>query len=239
MKRALVVRHVPYEGLAGFVPPIEAAGYAIERVGAADEGFGDIDFLAPDLLVLMGGPMAVYERAENPWIEGELARLGRRLATGRPTLGICLGAQMIAAALGSTVARGPVREVGFAPIDLTGAGRASPVAALDGVPVLHWHGDIFALPDGATLLAQTAAAPQGFVLGDILALQCHPEMGGPGDPFDRWCEGADDYVAGAGTSVAALRADHRRLGPAAVAAGRRMLADWLATLPAILPATRL
>lgn len=232
MKRALVVRHVPYEGLAGFVPPIEAAGYAIERVGAADPGFGDVDFLAPDLLVLMGGPMAVYERLENPWIAGELARLAERLAAGLPTLGVCLGAQMIAAALGAKVERGPVREVGFAPIELTEAGKASPVAALGGVPVLHWHGDIFDLPAGATLLAQTAAAPQGFVLGDILALQCHPEMGDPNDPFDRWCDGADDYVAGAGTSVALLRAAHDRLGPAAVAAGRKMLADWLAGLPA-------
>ena len=232
MKRALVVRHVPYEGLAGFVQPIEAAGYAIERVGAADAGFGDVDFIAPDLLVLMGGPMAVYERDAHPWIDGEVSRLAERLAARLPTLGICLGAQMIAAALGARVVQGPVREVGFAPIDLTEAGRGSPVAALTGVPVLHWHGDLFDLPDRATLLARTAAAPQGFALGDILALQCHPEMGGPGDPIDRWCEGADDYVAGAGTTVAAIRADHGRLGPAAVAAGRRMLGDWLATLPA-------
>lgn len=232
MRHALVVRHVPYEGLAGFVQPIESAGYGIERVGATDDGFGEIDFVAPDLLVLMGGPMAVYERTENPWIDGELARLAERLTAGLPTLGICLGAQMIAAALGSKVVRGPIREVGFAPIELTEAGRGSPVAALEGVPVLHWHGDVFDLPAGATLLAKTRAAPQGFVLGDILALQCHPEMGVPGDPLDRWCEGADEYVAVAGTTVAAVRADHARLGPAAVAAGRRMLADWLATLPA-------
>ena len=232
MRRALVVRHVPYEGLAGFVQPIEAAGYAIERVGATDEGFGAVDFIGADLLVLMGGPMAVYERAANPWIDGELARLAERLAAGLPTLGICLGAQMIAAALGSPVERGPVREVGYAPIDLTEAGRGSPVAALDGVPVLHWHGDVFELPAGATLLARTAAAPQGFALGDVLALQCHPEMGDPAGPFDRWCRDADAYVAGAGTTVAALREQHDRLGPAAVAAGRRMLADWLAGLPA-------
>jgi len=231
VKRALVVRHVPYEGLAGFAAPIEAAGYAVERVGATDAGFGAIDFVAPDLLVLMGGPMAVYERDEYPWIDGELDRLAERLAAGLPTLGVCLGAQMIAAALGAKVVQGPVREVGFAPIDLTEAGRGSPLAALDGVPVLHWHGDVFDLPDGATLLARTAAAQQAFVLGDILALQCHPEMGDPGDHLDRWCRNADDYAAGAGTTVAAIRADHDRLGPAAVAAGRRMLAGWLAGLP--------
>ncbi len=232
MKRALVVRHVAHEGLAGFARPIEAAGYAIERVGVADAGFSDIDLCAPDLLVLMGGPMAVYERDEHCWIDGELARLAERLAAGLPTLGICLGAQLIAAALGARVAQGPVREVGFGPIELTAAGRASPLAALDGVSLLHWHGDVFDLPDRAILLARTPAAAQAFALGAILALQCHPEMGEPGDHIDRWCEGADDYAAGAGTTVSAIRADHDRLGPAAVAAGRRMLADWLAGLPA-------
>ena len=233
MKRALVVRHVPHEGVAGFVRPIEAAGYVIERVGAADAGFGAVDFLAPDLLVLMGGPMAVYERARYPWIDRELVRLAERLAAGLPTLGVCLGAQMIAAALGAQVRPGPTREVGFAPITLTEAGRGLPLSALDGIPVLHWHGDMFDLPNGATLLARTAAAPQAFALGNILALQCHPEMGDPGDHLDRWCEGADDYAAGAGTTIAAIRADHARLGPAAVAAGRQMLTDWLATLPAM------
>jgi GMP synthase (glutamine-hydrolysing) len=221
---------VPYEGLAGFILPIESAGYAIERIGAGDPAFGDADFMAPDLLVLMGGPMAVYERNEYAWIEGELARLARRLAAGLPTLGVCLGGQMIAAALGADVRPGAVREVGFAPIELTDAGRASPLVALAGVPVLHWHGDLFDLPEGATLLAHTAAAPQAFVKGRTLALQCHPEMGDPGDHIERWCEGADDYVAGAGTDVATIRADHGRLGPAAVAAGRAMLAGWLAAL---------
>lgn len=227
MKRALVVRHVPYEGIAGFAAPLEAAGYAIERVGAADAGFDAVDFLAPDLLVLMGGPMAVYECAAHPWIDRELARLAERLEAGLPTLGVCLGAQLIAAALGAKVEPGPVREVGFAAIELTEAGRASPIAALDDVPVLHWHGDIFDLPVGATLLARTTAARQAFMLGDILALQCHPEMGDPGDHLDRWCEDAA-YITGAGTTVAAIRADHDRLGPAAVTAGRRLLADWLA-----------
>lgn len=228
MKRALVVRHVPHEGVAGFIAPLEAAGYAIEGVAAGDPGFDAVDFMAPDLLVLMGGPMAVYERDVHPWIDGELVRLAARLAEDLPTLGVCLGSQMIAAALGADVRPGPVREVGFAPIDLNEAGRASPLAALAGIPLLHWHGDLFAIPDGATLLASTAAAPQAFARGRTLALQCHPEMGDPGDHLDPWCDGADAYVEGAGTTVATIRADHARLGPAAVAAGRVMLAEWLA-----------
>jgi GMP synthase (glutamine-hydrolysing) len=230
VKHALVVRHVPHEGVAGFIAPIESAGYRIERIGAGDPGFDGVDFLAPDLLVLMGGPMAVYERAIHPWIDGELARLSRRLAADLPTLGVCLGAQMIAAALGADVRPGPVREVGFAPVSLSAAGRDSPLVALDRVPLLHWHGDLFDIPDGATLLARTAAAPQAFSKGRTLTLQCHPEMGDPGDHIERWCEGADLYVEGAGTDVATVRADHARLGPAAVAAGRAMLTAWLAGL---------
>jgi GMP synthase (glutamine-hydrolysing) len=239
MRRALVVRHIAFEGIAGFAAPIAAAGYAIEHLDVGDDAFADADLLAPDLLVLMGGPMAVYKRDRYPWIEGELARLAARLAADLPTLGICLGAQMIAAALGADVARGPVREVGFAPIELTEAGRASPLAALDAVPLLHWHGDRFTLPDGAMLLARTAAALQAFTIGDTLALQCHPEMGDPGDGIERWCEGADAYAAGAGTTVAAIRDQHRAIGPQAADAGRRMIAAWLATLPGRSPATRL
>jgi GMP synthase (glutamine-hydrolysing) len=232
VKRALVVRHVPFEGIAGFAAPLAAAGFATGQLDAGEPGFAEADFLAPDLLVLMGGPMAVYERDEHPWIEGELARLAARIAAGLPTLGVCLGGQMIAAALGAEVARGPMREVGFAPIELTEAGRASPLAALDGVPLLHWHGDRFDVPQGATLLARTEAAPQAFAIGHTLALQCHPEMGDPDDGIDRWCDGAADYVAGAGTSLDAIRDQHRRLGRGAADAGRRMLAAWLAALPA-------
>ncbi|HET8611195.1 MAG TPA: glutamine amidotransferase [Sphingomonas sp.] len=232
MKRALVVYHVPYERLAGFAGPIEQAGYAIERLDVGDAGFGEADFLAPDLLVLLGGPMALYERAEYPWIEGELARLTERLARKRPTLGICLGAQMIAAALGAQVYRGPAREVGFAPVALTPKGRESPLAVIEDVPVLHWHGDGFDLPEGATLLARTALYPQAFAIGRwLLALQYHPEMGGAGDGIESWTARAENYLAGAGTSGMAILADHAAFGPAASAAGKTLLSAWLDRLP--------
>jgi GMP synthase (glutamine-hydrolysing) len=230
--RALVVHHVAHEGLAAFAGPLAERGYAVEHVHAGNGDFAAVDLLEPDLLVLLGGPMGVYERAAYPWIDGELARIALRIAAGGPTLGICLGAQLIAAALGAEVKPGPVREVGFAPVALTAAGRRSPLAALDGVPVLHWHGDGFAVPEGATLLAETAHFPQAFALGDtVLALQCHPEMGPPDDGIDRWLAEDADYVTGAGTSEAAIRADHAALGGAAARAGQAMLRGWLAGLP--------
>ena len=232
-RRALVVHHVAHEGLASFAGPLIDAGYAIERLDLGDAGFADADFLVPDLLVLMGGPMGVPEREKHPWMDGEIARLAERLAAGRATLGVCLGGQLIAAALGAKVVPGPVREVGFAGIALTPAGRASPLAALVGTPVLHWHGDGFEVPDGADLLAETEHYPQAFRVGStVLALQCHPEMGALDDGIDRWLAADADYVKAAGTSAEIIRRDHALFGRPAAQSGQRMLRQWLKGLPA-------
>ncbi len=222
MKTGLIVRHVPYEGIAGFRAPIEAAGYALERVDVADPEFAEVDFLTPDLLLLMGGPMGVYERETHPWIGCEIARLTQRIERGLPTLGVCLGAQMIAAAMGAGVYRGPEPEIGFAPVTLNPSGSESALRHVADVPVLHWHGDTFDLPDGVELLASTAAYPhQAFRRGPaLLALQFHAEMGE--DPrFEAWLDGAET-VARDG-----LRADHDAHGPRAVRAGQAMIAEWL------------
>ncbi len=225
MFTGLIIRHTPYEGIAGFREPIEAAGYALDRVDVGDPGFATIDFLSPDLLVLMGGPMGVYERAAHPWIDCEIVRLAERIACGLPTLGVCLGAQMIAAAMGAEVRKGPGPEIGFGPVTLNAAGADSPLRHVAEVPVLHWHGDTFDLPEGVELLASTAAYPhQAFRRGrNLLALQFHAEMGE--DPrFDAWLEGAEQGAR------AGLRAEHDSLGPDAVAAGRAMIAEWLGQL---------
>jgi len=231
MKKGLIVRHMPYEGLAGFREPIEAAGYALDRFDVTDPDFWRIDLTAPDLLILMGGPIGVYEREAHPWIACEIERLAQRLERGLPTLGVCLGAQMIAAAMGAEVRAGPVKEIGFKPVALNAAGASSPLRHVADVPVLHWHGDTFDLPAGAELLASTDAyAHQAFRRGpELLALQFHAEMGE--DPrFEAWLAGGEDYVGQAGLSPERLRADHERLGPPAVRAGQAMIAEWLAGL---------
>jgi GMP synthase (glutamine-hydrolysing) len=229
MKTGLIIRHTPYEGIAGFREPVEAAGYQLDRIDVTDPDFSRIDFNAPDLLLLMGGPMGVYERDAHPWIACEVARLAERIERGLPTLGVCLGAQMIAAAMGQVVHPGPVKEVGFAPV--TVHAEDSPLRHVSGVPVLHWHGDTFPLPEGVELLASSAAYPhQAFRRGpELLALQFHAEMGE--DPrFEAWLDGSDDYVAQAGLTIAQLRADHDAHGRAAVTAGRAMVTEWLAGL---------
>ncbi|ARS25873.1 glutamine amidotransferase [Sphingomonas sp. KC8] len=231
MKHALIIRHVPVEGVAGFRAPIEDAGFNVDRIDVTDPAFPSVDFLAPDLVVMMGGPMGVYESEAHPWIACQIARLSERMAADRPTLGVCLGAQMMAAGLGARVYPGGRQEVGFAPVALNPVGAGSPLRHLEDVPVLHWHGDTFDLPDGTELLASTGIyAQQAFRRGpNLLALQFHAEMGE--DPrFDSWLDKWPDAIAAAGQSAAQMRADHDEHGPVAVAAGRRMIVDWLAGL---------
>ncbi|OHT21189.1 MULTISPECIES: glutamine amidotransferase [Edaphosphingomonas] len=228
MKRALVIRHVPVEGVAGFRAPIEAAGFIVDRIDVTDPAFPETDMVAPDLVVMMGGPMGVYETDRHPWIACQIRRLGERLAADRPTLGVCLGAQMMAAALGARVYPGGRQEVGFAPVSLNGKGADSPLRHVEGLPMLHWHGDTFDLPGGTELLASTDHyAHQAFRRGaNILALQFHAEMGE--DPrFENWLEKWPDAIAAAGGTADELRAHHDAHGPNAVAAGRRMIAEWL------------
>lgn len=175
--------------------------------------------------------MGVYEREEYPWIGCQLKRLARRLEADRPTIGVCFGAQMMAAALGEDVYAGPVKEVGFAPVAVAIDVPDNPLRHLTDVPVLHWHGDTFALPQGAELLASTPAyRHQAFRRGsNILALQFHAEMGL--DPrFQSWIDTWPCAIAAAGTTAEQLRIDHDALGQGAVEAGRAMVREWLAGL---------
>lgn len=230
-KTALIIRHVPYEGVAGFREPIEQAGYRVDRIDVDDPDFASLDLRAPDLLIMMGGPMGVYEQDRHPWIACQLRRLALRLEVDRPTLGVCFGAQMIAAALGARVFPGPAKEVGFHPVTVHPAGGDTPLRHLTDVPVLHWHGDTFTLPNGAELLASSSLYDhQAFRRGpNLLALQFHAEMGL--DPrFDAWIKEWPESIIEAGGDVGSLREAHNQHGLSAVKAGRRMIAQWLAEL---------
>ena len=231
MKTALIVRHVPVEGIAGFREAVEAAGYRIDRIDVGDPHFASFDLAAPDLLIMMGGPMAVYEQEKYPWIACQQRRLARRLELEPPTLGVCFGAQLMAAALGARVFPGPAKEVGFHPLTISASPAAAPLRHLEGVPVLHWHGDTFDLPAGAEALASSERYDQqAFRLGaNILALQFHAEMG-LDERFDAWVDQWPHDIAAAGTTPERLREDYARHGPAVVAAGRAMITDWLGSL---------
>jgi GMP synthase (glutamine-hydrolysing) len=230
-KTALIIRHVPVEGVAGYRQPIEAAGYHVDRIDVADPAFATLDLCEHDLLIMMGGPMGVYEHDSHPWIACQLRRLRQRLAADRPTLGVCFGAQMIAQALGARVYPGPAKEVGFHPVRVHGNAIDGPLRHLVDVPVLHWHGDTFTLPDDVELLASSHVYDhQAFRRGsNILALQFHAEMG-EDERFHAWLEAWPESIAEAGGDVASLRAAHDQHGPPAVAAGRAMIAEWLEQL---------
>ena len=229
MKTVLALRHVAFEDLGSFAPVLAERGYAIRYLEAGYDDLALVDPLTDDLLVALGGPIGVYEDEAYPFIRGALAMLRARLDAGRAVLGVCLGCQMLARALGSAVYPGGRKEIGWGPLTLTEAGHASPLAALaDGTPVLHWHGDTFDLPDGATLLASTDLYPnQAFAWGQrALGLQFHLETTARG--LERWFIGhAGEIAHTPGLSVPALRAATAQHAVAAEERGRRCLTHWL------------
>jgi GMP synthase (glutamine-hydrolysing) len=172
--RILAVLHSPAEPLGALEPPIAAAGHAFDTrvmpgpLPSSLAGYGG--------LIVMGGSMGVYEADRYPFLADEIRLLREALAVGLPTLGVCLGSQLLAAAGGAQVFRGTAGlEVGWQPVT-----RHADDPWLAGWPAsfepLHWHGDAFELPDGATLLASSSLYPhQAFRLGSGLGLQFHVE----------------------------------------------------------------
>jgi GMP synthase (glutamine-hydrolysing) len=228
VRTTLAVRHVAFEDLGSLAPLLAERGHAVEYLEAPLDDLGAVDPLAADLWVVLGGPIGVYETAAYPFLERELALLRRRLAARRPTLGICLGGQLMASALGARVYPSGVKEIGWAPVDLTAAGHASCLRHLAGTDVLHWHGDTFDLPAEAELLASTPACRhQAFRLGDFaLALQFHGEA--VASALESWFVGhACEIAATPGLDVAALRAATTRCADKLRDSGRAAFGEWL------------
>jgi GMP synthase (glutamine-hydrolysing) len=226
-KTCLAVRHVAFEDLGLLAPLIAARGYEIRYHEAGVQRFEADGLLAHDLVVVLGGPIGVYEADTYPFVTGEVAAIAARLQAGKSLLGICLGAQMMAAALGARVAPGLVKEIGWAPLTLTSAGQSSVLAPLADVPVLHWHGDNCDLPAGCEQLASTAACPvQAFSrLPSQLALQFHIET----DParLEQWLVGHTVELGKAGIDPRSLREQMKIHGAATAIAGRAVLSRWL------------
>lgn len=227
VRRATAIRHVHFEDLGTFEPLLRERGFEIRYIDAATDDLRAINLGDSDLVFALGGPISVYEDALYPFINDELALIERRLAAGRPIVGICLGAQMIARALGARVYASGIKEIGWSPLTLTEAGRNGPLGRLAHTQVLNWHGDTFDLPVGATHLASTPLCRnQGFAYSAAaLGLQFHLEADGRN--FAHWLVGHAAEIAGAGLSVASLRADTAELAPACAARARLFLLEWL------------
>lgn len=229
---ALAIRHVHFEDCGNLAGVLHERGFEIRYVEAWRENLRELDVTTPDLLVDLGGPVGVYEADRYPWIADELELLERRLAARRPTLGICLGAQMLARVLGAKVFPGR-KELGWEPLRLTEAGKSSVIAPLagDDMSMLHWHGDTFDLPHGATLLASTEQVAHQVYSWQrfVLAFQCHPEV--RHQDIESWLVGhACEIAATSGVSVAQLRSDTRRLGPKLAEASRLVFNGWLTSV---------
>jgi GMP synthase (glutamine-hydrolysing) len=179
-RSCIVIEHLAVEHPGTFKPALEACDYQVASVPAAAVSEHRHRIEQSDLLLVMGGPIGVYDAPEYPFLFTEMDILRKRVAADRAVIGVCLGAQLLASALDAKVYPGAAGvELGWAPIELSGTGRDHPlsVVAANSTPVLHWHGDTFDLPAGARLLASTERYKhQAFAVGArALALQFHVE----------------------------------------------------------------
>jgi GMP synthase (glutamine-hydrolysing) len=222
----IALRHVAFEDLGLWEAEITAHGYTVTYVDAG------VDDLSPvrdaDLVVVLGGPIGIGDAAIFPIIEEEAALIRERLDAGLPTLGVCLGAQLMAHALGWPVAIGEL-ELGFGVIEVTEAGMTTPLRHMAGTPILQWHADFVTPPAGVDILASTAAtACQAFAVGNSLAIQFHPEV----DPetFERWLIGNLVELRGFGISIEQFRAEAKAAGDAATVASIGFIREYLRSL---------
>ncbi|MDB5820548.1 MAG: glutamine amidotransferase class-I family protein [Rhizobacter sp.] len=227
MKHAIAIRHVDFEDLGTLKRSLTENQYSIEYVDASVEDLTSAHIEAADLLLVLGGPISAYQDRDYPFILEELKLIERRMRLGKPLLGICLGAQLIARACGARVYPGPVGEIGWGPVALTPAGKRSALAGLaQGQSVLHWHHDTFDLPPGATHLASTPLCEQqAFEIGPrLLALQFHLETSAR--DLERWLVGHAGELAREGIRPQSLRDGANR----GSSAGTGVIGRWLADI---------
>lgn len=234
MKKPITVwaiQHVGHEDLGSFEFTLKAAGIKPTYICSRDVDLTTLDAAEPDLLVILGGPIGVYEADRYPFITKEITFARTRIDSGKPLLGICLGSQIIAAALGARVYKGAAgQEIGWRPITLTEAGERSPLRHLgaDDTSMMHWHGDTFDLPSGAVRLAASDRyINQAYSYQDhVLGVQCHPEV--TEAKLERWYKASVADIAEVdGLTVDDLRADAARYGAQLRVQAHAFLTEWL------------
>ena len=174
--RAHYLQHVPFEGLGKIEEWLETHGYAVSSTQLyRNESLPDLTGI--DLLIVMGGPMSVNDEAQFPWLKEEKAFIRKALTSDKQVLGICLGAQLIACALGQPVYANAQPEIGWFPVQGNTHHNGAAFRIPPSITVLHWHGETFDLPHGAVPLASSAACQnQGFQFGrSVIGLQFHLE----------------------------------------------------------------
>jgi GMP synthase (glutamine-hydrolysing) len=229
MARVLVLQHTPFETPGTIGEVLESLGFELEtaRLYAGDPV--PVDIGAAAALVVMGGPMGVYETDVVPFMRGEIEFVRRAVDAGVPTLGICLGSQILATALGGSVSKGSHKEIGWSAVELSNAASTDPL--FRNTPrtwtVFHWHGDQITPPPGSTLLASSGITPcQAFRHGtSSYGLQFHPEV--TEAIVDGMVGGFHDELAEEGIPADAIRAGVSEYLVAMRPICVRMASEWV------------
>jgi GMP synthase (glutamine-hydrolysing) len=232
MRTAWVLQHIGCEPPGIFSELLREHGIAI-ATAELDDGDELPDWREADMVLAMGGPMSVHDEADHPWLVKEKAWIAAAVRAGVPYLGVCLGAQLLAASLGAPVWTGAVPEVGILPVSVSAGGQSDPVfSALDPqFLALQWHGDTFGLPSGAVHLAGSPAYQnQAFRFGAVAyAVQFHVEVSRP--MLAEWKHIAA-YRASAEAALGPaglehLEADFTAAEAAMAESAARILTSWL------------
>jgi GMP synthase-like glutamine amidotransferase len=224
MKPVLICRYAATEGPGYFATYLSAHGIPW-RVVKIDEGEAlPVDAAACSGLALMGGPMSVNDPL--PWIPVMLGYIRACVDADVPVIGHCLGGQLMSRALGGSVTRNPVKEIGWAPVEVLDRATGERLGARTFLS-FHWHGETFSIPDGATrVFASEQCANQGFLFGKHLGLQCHVEM--TEELVEAWCaSGAREIERNRSRSPAVQSVEEIRTDLAARLAALHGVADRL------------
>jgi GMP synthase-like glutamine amidotransferase len=232
MKPVAIFRHFPVEGpgyLATFLDS-QAIPWQLVKIDASEMLPASPDQFSG--LVFMGGPMSVNDNL--PWIAPVLALIQQAVSSNTPVLGHCLGGQLMSKALGGTVSRSPVKEIGWGEVCVANNADARHwFGELSKFEVFHWHGEVFTIPTGATLLLSSPYCEnQAFAMDKHLGLQCHVEM--TEEMVRTWCKsGIAEIAASSGPSVESVEATQMDLAqrvPRLNQVASRLYEKWISGL---------
>lgn len=224
-KTIYAIQHLAFEDLGALEDVLYELGFRVRYFEAGVEDLSKaLEYTG--LTIILGGPIGVYEANDYPFLQQEIDLLKLRLDKKLPTLGICLGAQLIAHALGAKVYAGHVKEIGWSTLDIRYANQ-NLLAPLANTPVLHWHGDTFDLPERATLLASSNIySNQAFQIGsNILALQFHIEVAN--ESLEKWLIGHSCELRKASINIPQLRQDNLKYAPNLAPIAAEILSNFM------------
>lgn len=225
--KCIALTHLAFEDLGIFESTLYDKGFEIEYRQAGISPLTQEEWLDTDLIIVLGGPISVYQENDYPWLADQINGISSRLSAKNPIVGICLGAQLIAKALGQRVYAGKLKEIGWSLLSFNDSARGTCLEELLGHCVLHWHGDTFDLPSAIPTLASTESTlNQAFMVENhVLALQFHAEI----DPakFEAWLIGHSSELGQGDVNISHLREASQSLSSEAVEAGKKMFSRWL------------